>query len=250
MGAYDNFIQSILPYAKQVETTYGIPTSVTIGQAIHESAGGTRTPKDVYSGKESFNLFGVKGSGDAGSVKSWTWESINGVRKNIVANFRAYENWGGSLNDYGKLLSTDRYKSAFSTNNPYEFVEKVRASGYATDPNYTKGVTSIMKSYNLTQYDGEGYTAPSGGWKIPGPSNSREELEGKTGTREQARLDDLLLDWTIPIPGTDGFKIQITKSSIISLVALLVGLVLLVLVFYSMFLKSNPISSVVKEVTS
>lgn len=243
MGAYDSFIQNILPYAKQVENTYGIPTSVTIGQAIHESAGGTRTPNDVYSGKESYNIFGIKGSGNAGSVKSWTWEVYNGVKTKIVANFRAYSDWGGSLMDYGKLLSNDRYKPAFSKSNPYEFVEEIRKAGYATDPAYTKGVTSIMKSYNLTQYDGKGF---SGNAPDPSNSNSREELEGVEAEIKARRKADTLFH--IPIPTTDG--ITITKTGMFSSILLLVGLILLVMTLASMFLSKSPISSIVKGAIS
>lgn len=155
MAAYDKFIASILPYAKNVEAQYGIPTSVTLGQAIHESAGGTRTPKDASTGKESFNIYGVKGTGDAGSVSSWTTEYVGGVKKKVLANFRAYSNWQGSLNDYGKLLTNDRYKKAFTTKDSYSFLSEIRKAGYATDPNYTTYVSKIMTDYNLTQYDGK-----------------------------------------------------------------------------------------------
>lgn len=245
MGAYDAFIQQILPYAKQVELTYGIPTSVTIGQAVHESSGGKRTPNDIYSGKESYNIFGIKGSGSAGSVKSWTWEVYNGVKQNVVANFRAYSDWGGSLMDYGKLLSNDRYKPAFSKKNPYEFVEAVRKAGYATDPAYTTGVVSIMKSYNLTQYDGAGFTgtAPPN-WQTPGPSNTKEELDGIEEEINARRQADVLFH--IPIPTTDG--ITITKTGMFSSVLMMVGIILLVMTLASMFLSKNPIASIAKGV--
>jgi Mannosyl-glycoprotein endo-beta-N-acetylglucosaminidase len=242
MGAYDKFIEDILPYAKQVELTYGVPTSVTIAQAIHESAGGTRTPHDVHSGKASFNLFGVKGSGDAGSVKSWTWEVIGGQKKKVLADFRAYENWGGSLNDYGKLLSGSRYAEALKKSNPYDVLAGIRAAGYATDPAYTTKVHSIMDTYKLTQYDGDGFdkTKPIGGGSSGGSSGGGilDKLKGETSENDTPPENTI---FTIPIPFAN--DIHFTKDNMFSILAFVIGAILLVLALYSMFLSNNPLSA-------
>lgn len=259
MGAYDKFIADILPYAKEVESKYGVPTSVTIGQAIHESAGGTRTPKDLYNGQESYNLFGVKGEGNAGSVNSWTWESIKGQTVKVIAKFRAYADWGGSLDNYGKLLTNDRYKNALASNNPYEVVAGIKNAGYATDPNYTSKVTSIMKSYNLTQYDGDKYkaddsvTLPNGNGKPPmsgiGNNPKPPELGGWGGGLPVGTTDDLkgTLLFTIPIPTTDG--IPVWSGTLFSVLLFTIAAVLIILTLYSLFLSNNPIGSIVNSVT-
>ncbi|WID10864.1 putative lysozyme [Lysinibacillus phage phiG2] len=245
MGAYDKFIQDILPYAKEIENKYHIPTSVTIGQAVLESAGGTRTPKDVYSGKESYNLFGVKGSGDNGSVKSWTTEVYGGVSQRIVANFRSYSSWYGSLEDYAKLLTgASRYAGAFKTNNPYDFVSEVRKAGYATDPSYTSKVTSIMDKYNLTQYDGDKYKGKPVSGGTGGATKPVYESDDKTTKEEHDRLSQESEErghriFYIPIPGTDG--IEIYSGQMFSFMLMAVGVILAILALYSMFLKDSVI---------
>lgn len=262
MGAYDKFIADILPYAKEVEKKYGVPTSVTIGQAIHESAGGTRTPKDLYSGQESYNLFGVKGEGNAGSVSSWTWESIKGQTVKVIAKFRAYADWGGSLDNYGKLLSGDRYKNALTNSNPYEVLAGIKNAGYATDPSYTSKVSSIMKSYNLTQYDGEKYkgddsvSLPEGNQKPPmsGIGNNPKPPElggiggGSGGGLPVGTTDDLkgTLLFTIPIPMTDG--IAVWSGTLFSVSLFVIAAILIILTLYSLFLTNSPIGSIVSSV--
>jgi len=248
MGAYGKFIQDILPYAKEIENKYHIPTSVTIGQAVLESAGGTRTPKDVYTGKESFNLFGVKGSGDNGSVKSWTSEVYNGVTQRIVANFRSYSSWYGSLEDYAKLLTgASRYAGAFKTSNPYDFIAEVRKAGYATDPSYTTKVTSIMNKYNLTQYDGDKYkgkpvsTEGGGTGDSTKPVYESDKVTTKEETLKAAQESEERGHriFYLPIPGTDG--IEIYSGQIFSFSLMMLGIIIILLTLYSMFLKDSVI---------
>ncbi len=165
MGAYDNFIQSILPYAKSIEQKYGIPTSVLIGQAINESSGGKYTPKDSKTGKESYNLFGVKGTGTAGSVQSISPEYENGTKVYKTSSFQAYNNYGESLEAYAKFLTgNDRYASALKKNDGYSVIQGIASSGYATNPNYAREVMNHMDYYNLTQYDNKSSISQPSTW--------------------------------------------------------------------------------------
>ncbi len=93
----------------------------------------------------------------------------DGTQYFIIDEFRTYASWGDSILDYGRLLTTaSRYAKAFDYKAyPDQFVTEVRKGGYATDPSYATQVISIMKSYNLYQYNlngaGAGYPPGMGG---------------------------------------------------------------------------------------
>src|SRR5262249_44453450 len=72
-GAQEAFISQIAPGAVAAQQRYGVPASVTIAQAIDESGWGR---SELAS--QDHNLFGIKGTGPAGSVEMPTQEYING----------------------------------------------------------------------------------------------------------------------------------------------------------------------------
>lgn len=66
---------------------------------------------DKYSGKISYNLFGIKGKGPNGSVTYNTWEVYNGKTYYVDADFRAYNSVQESWTDHKSfLLNSDRYE--------------------------------------------------------------------------------------------------------------------------------------------
>ncbi len=71
-------------------------------QSILETGWGQSVPVDKYSGKLSYNLFGIKGEGPKGSVIYNTWEVYNGKTYYVDAKFRAYnsveESWADHKN--------------------------------------------------------------------------------------------------------------------------------------------------------
>ncbi len=62
----------------------GMSASLQTAQAILETGWGQRLPVDKYSGKFSYNLFGIKGSATNGSVISNTWEVYNGTKLGLM----------------------------------------------------------------------------------------------------------------------------------------------------------------------
>ncbi|PKK96210.1 MAG: muramidase, partial [Tenericutes bacterium HGW-Tenericutes-3] len=116
---------------------------------------GQSVPQDKYSGKFSYNLFGIKGSATNGSVTSNTWEVYNGVTYRVDANFRAYNNVQESWNDHKSLLlNADRYA-------PFRDVMyqsslgawAIKRAGYATDPQYPIKLMKLIRQYNLKELD-------------------------------------------------------------------------------------------------
>jgi flagellum-specific peptidoglycan hydrolase FlgJ len=147
----DQFIASVLDAAQESERTYGVPTSVIIAQAIIESGWGR-------SGlaKNAHNYFGIKANkpGPAGVVNMQTMEVERGAAVTITAGFKAYNSAYESFLDHGRFLSENpRYSEAFKTKDAREFVRKVHAAGYATDPSYTSKLINTMDHYDLYRFN-------------------------------------------------------------------------------------------------
>jgi flagellum-specific peptidoglycan hydrolase FlgJ len=143
-----DFIAAIGPAAKASALTTKIPASFTVAQAALESAWGAHCP--------GFNLFGIKADPSwKGPVTSQvTHEVVNDKTIEITANFRAYPDWLGSINDHAQFLLTNpRYKPAFAYTTGALFAQAVAAAGYATDPQYAAKITSIIRAHGLASLD-------------------------------------------------------------------------------------------------
>ncbi|WP_085169031.1 glycoside hydrolase family 73 protein [Paenibacillus barengoltzii] len=143
----NGFIQKIAPLAAANSKESGIPASLTIAQAILESNWGTS--RLAVQGN---NLFGLKGTGPAGSLILPTTEYRSGKAVVVNAAFRKYRSWAESITDHARLLSAPRYAGAIRKTGP-EAARAVAAAGYATDPQYANKLIQLMNTYSLTQYD-------------------------------------------------------------------------------------------------
>ena len=143
------FISLIVPGAVAAQQHYGVPASVTIAQAIEESAWGQSSLAARYH-----NLFGIKGAGPAGSVILPTQEYENGSWVTIDAQFAVYHNDAQSIADHAELLATSGYyiRAMAARAHPDAFANELTGV-YATDPDYGANLIALMKLYNLYQYD-------------------------------------------------------------------------------------------------
>ena len=125
------FINQIAPGALSAQQRYGVPASVTIAQAIDESGWGSS-----QLAANDYNLFGIKGSGPAGSVTLPTQEFENGQWVTIYAQFRVYHNVSESIADHAELLATSGYYTRAMADRavPDAFANDLTGV-YATDPN-------------------------------------------------------------------------------------------------------------------
>lgn len=151
-----DFIAKIAPIAVEDMRRYGVPASLTIAQAILESNWG----KSGLTQKAN-NLFGIKGTGTAGSITMPTVEYKGQTRYTTNAKFRKYHSWSESVEDHTRLImngTRDKpkryhgvlwadYKTAATA---------IWKGGYATDPNYPQKLISIIEKYDLDQYDLQG----------------------------------------------------------------------------------------------
>ena len=126
-----------------------MPASVTIAQAIDESGWGTS-----QLAANDYNLFGIKGSGPAGSVTLPTQEFENGQWVTIYAQFRVYHNVSESIADHAELLATSGYYTRAMADRtvPDAFANDLTGV-YATDPEYGANLIGLMRLYNLYRFD-------------------------------------------------------------------------------------------------
>jgi len=148
-SAQQAFISQVAPGAIAAQRRYGVPASVTIAQAIDESGWG----RSVLATKDH-NLFGIKGTGPAGSDLQRTLEYENGQPVTRASAFRVYRNTAESIDDHGKLLATSGYyrKSMAGRRNPNAFAAALTGI-YATDPDYGAKIIRLMRQYDLYRYD-------------------------------------------------------------------------------------------------
>ena len=150
------FIKQAVAPAQASMARYDVPASVTIAQAILESGSGDSTLTRI-----DHAVFGMKCFGDPGPVavgcRSYGTHECNSNGKcySTSASFRAYKTEADSYADHGLMLSTlPRYQPTLAyTDDPDKFAEALQKAGYATSPKYAANLISVMKRYNLYQYD-------------------------------------------------------------------------------------------------
>ncbi|MEK6993361.1 glucosaminidase domain-containing protein [Paenibacillus sp. FSL K6-1566] len=147
------FIAKLAPIATEDMRKYGVPASLTLAQAILESNWGT-------SGltQKANNLFGIKGTGPAGSVTMPTTEYRGNTPYTVQAQFRKYNGWHESVDDHTRLIlngtrdKPKRYHGVLWADYKTAATE-IWKGGYATDPKYPQKLISIIERYSLHRYD-------------------------------------------------------------------------------------------------
>lgn len=136
------------PAAREASKKSGVPASIILAQAALETGWGSSSIGDAK------NMFGIKGTGPAGSIRVSTQEFVNGRMITIQDNFRKYHSWQESFDDHAKLLQNSRYGYALQyKKDPNRYAQEIHKAGYATDPNYASKLIGIMKSNNFYQWD-------------------------------------------------------------------------------------------------
>ena len=170
-NAQQAFIGEVAPAAVATQRRYGVPASVTIAQAIDESGWGRSN-----LATRDHNLFGIKGTGPAGSVPLPTQEYENGQLVTQSASFRVYRDITESIDDHGRLLATSGYyQQAMAKHEDPDAFATALTGVYATDPKYGAKLIKLMRQYHLYRYDVVATTASPdaaapGGASIPGLS--------------------------------------------------------------------------------
>jgi flagellum-specific peptidoglycan hydrolase FlgJ len=180
-AAQQAFINEIAPGALAAQRQYGIPAAVTIAQAIEESTWGQSQLASQYN-----NLFGIKGTGPAGSVTLPTQEYENGQWVTINAPFRVYSNVAQSITDHTLLLATGSpYQQAMADRRSPDTFANDLTGVYATDPTYGSSLISLMRQYNLYRFDTG--TSTAGATSAAGASGQNASVHSASAAQSTAR---------------------------------------------------------------
>lgn len=146
------FVEKIGPLIQKESKERGYKVaSPIIAQACVESAFGTSSLAYKYH-----NYFGMK----CGS--SWKGKSVNlktkeeytaGVLTTIRDNFRVYDSMEEGVKGYFDFISMKRYANLKEANSPRQYLEFIKADGYATSSSYVATNMNVLEKYNLTRFD-------------------------------------------------------------------------------------------------
>jgi len=143
----EDFINKMRPYAEEAAGKLGIPANVLLAQSALETGWGNKVIQHS-DGQNSHNLFGIKAGGQ------WRGQHVNvssleyreGMAKREFSNFRVYESYKQSFDDYVDFIKgNDRYRTALQNNDNAEgYIKALQDAGYATDPQYANKVIDII----------------------------------------------------------------------------------------------------------
>ncbi len=151
--------QEMVIGALKCQDETGYPASVTIAQIIQESGFGKYGPDGdkgqglSYLAYQYNNLFGIKGSGTAGSVAMNTGEQRqDGSRYNITAGFRVYNTYTECIDDRSSLLERVYKDLTFGVKDANTFAMKI-GQRWATSLSYGQNLIQQMNRYDLYRLD-------------------------------------------------------------------------------------------------
>ena len=145
--AQKDFAYDVYTGAKSLEKSIGVPAAIVTGQAILESYWGESVPVDRFTGQCSYNIFGVKGLGPAGSVNCLTFENIN---TQIYADFEAYNSYAESVQGYKDFLTSKSmysYDDLFWDMDLSHWAYGLESHGYATSPYYARDLLDVIHNF-------------------------------------------------------------------------------------------------------
>lgn len=151
--------QEMVVGALKAQDETGFPASVTIAQIIKESgygkygSGGKNGQGLSYLAYQYCNLFGIKGTGTAGSAVMKTNEMTSGGSiYSIQAGFRVYNTYTECIEDRSKLLKNVYSDLTRGVTDANTFAMKI-GGRWATGINYGQGLIKTMETYDLYRLD-------------------------------------------------------------------------------------------------
>jgi len=132
-----HYINKNVAYAQTLMRENGIPASVILAVAIHESAAGTSK-----IARNLNNHFGVKGKNSSTKIKS------------------AYKGYDSVEDSYDHFVGFMQHKSAFNhlfekydEDDYVDWVKGIQRGGYAQSKLWPAKVIALIKKYELFKYD-------------------------------------------------------------------------------------------------
>lgn len=151
--------QEMIIAALKCQDETGYPASVTIAQIIQESGFGKYGPGGEdhqglsYLAYQYCNLFGIKGTGTAGSVNMRTGEQTSsGKYYTTTAGFRVYNTYTECIEDRTELIKRVYSDLITGVTDANTFAARI-GSRWATSLQYSQHLIQQMERYDLYRLD-------------------------------------------------------------------------------------------------
>lgn len=146
------FINTMRPYAEEAAKELGVPVNILLAQSALETGWGQKVIRQS-NGESSHNLFGIKAdeSWSGERVKIASLEFADGIAKHEVSEFRAYNSFKESFDDYVNFIKSDnRYRDALAKGDDgKQYIQSLQNAGYATDPQYANKIINILERESI-----------------------------------------------------------------------------------------------------
>ncbi|MFK7894106.1 MAG: flagellar assembly peptidoglycan hydrolase FlgJ [Granulosicoccus sp.] len=140
------FIEPLLPYARQSAERIGTSANAVLAVAALETGWGRFMIKDEQ-GEVTHNYFGIKAVGsDSQYTQNTTTEFVNGKSEQVLARFKSFNDPADGMHGFADfILENPRYSNALShAHDPERFLTEIHKAGYATDPDYASKAIAIL----------------------------------------------------------------------------------------------------------
>ncbi|GAA4103253.1 glucosaminidase domain-containing protein [Mucilaginibacter panaciglaebae] len=137
------YIEQFKDNAIKIMHETGIPASIILGIAMHESGNGNSSIAQHLN-----NQFGVKGGGGAVYYKN---------QKKVRSAYKKYDSILDSFDDFARIITERRQLGRISdqlTQHDYvKWVKGIQKSGYASSKKWASQVLAIIRKYQLNDLD-------------------------------------------------------------------------------------------------
>jgi len=140
----EEYIEKYASVAIAEMKKFGVPASISMGQAIIESRSGTS-----LLAQKCKNHFGIKcwSKKHRGCCMKFKDDSNNDSFRHFEKS--AWESWRA----HSKLLSSGRYMALHKTTDYKAWARGLKAIGYATDRTYAEKLIGVIERYDLHRLD-------------------------------------------------------------------------------------------------
>ncbi|QXV66155.1 glucosaminidase domain-containing protein [Mucilaginibacter sp. 21P] len=138
-----SYIEKFKDNAIRIMHETGVPASIILGVAMHESGSG----KSAIA-KNLNNQFGVKGGGGAVYYKG---------NKKVRSSYKKYDSVMDSFKDFARIMTERKQFSHLAdkfTQYDYKgWAKGIQRSGYCSSKKWASQVMGIIKRYSLNEFD-------------------------------------------------------------------------------------------------
>lgn len=151
------FIEKIGAYVQKYAPAYGICVySPIIAQAVLESARGTSE-----LAVKANNYFGLKykpgrcPTATGSYTKVGSEQKADGTYTSASMQWFAFPDMEACVRGYFDFINNSRYANLKGVTNPGEYLQNIRADGYATSLKYVDNLMAVIREYDLIRFDGK-----------------------------------------------------------------------------------------------